>query len=137
VFLALTKMKSQRAKIQLNSIHLPLAESESEAHLKVVLPMVMISGQGSTAGFRKGSSHGALTSAEQTRNCKSHVIVCFNLLNRILMSSYIQQSLTLDNERHNPLKTPAIVGLQISAQDGSMAVCDGLFVGSQNLQVAA
>jgi hypothetical protein len=53
------------------------------------------------------------------------------------MSSYIQQSLTLDNERHNPLKTPAIVGLQISAQDGSTAAHDGLFVGSQNFQVAA
>ena len=137
MFLALMKMKSQRVKIQPNSIHLPLAKSESEAHLKVVLPMVMISGQGSTAGFRKGSCYGALTSVEQTGNCKSHVIVCFNLLNRSLMSSYIQESLTLDNERYNCLKTPAIVGLQISAQDGSMAAHDGLFVGSQNFQVAA
>jgi hypothetical protein len=63
--------------------------------------------------------------------------VCFNLLNRSLTSSYIQESLALDNERHNPLKTPVIVGLQISAQDGSMAAHDGPFVGSQNFQAAA
>ena len=137
-FLVSMKMKSRRVKIQPNFklIH-PLPKSESGPHLKVVLPTVMISGQGSTAGFRKGSCYGALTSAEQIGNCTSCIIVYFNLLNRGWTSSYIQESLTLDNERHNPLKTPAIAGLQISTQDGSTAVHDGLFVGSQNFQVGA
>ena len=136
VFSALMKMKSQRVRIQLNLIHLPLAKSENGAHLKVMLPTVMISGQGLTAGFRKGAPYGALASAEQTGNCKSHVIMCFNLLNRGLMSSYIQESLTLDNERHNPLKTPVIVGLQVSAQDGFMVAHDGLLVGSVRATVS-
>ena len=99
------KKKPQIMKMQPNLRH--QQRNAREPPRRAALPRVRTSGRGLTAGSRRRLNRGALTSVESTgkgTSWQSDFLSDFTL--QFCSFSYVEESLTLDNERYTTPKRP-------------------------------